>query len=423
MSQVKKVIVSTMVGNGLEWYDYALYGTFTALISKHFFPAGDEAVALIATFGIFAIGFVMRPLGAMFFGYIGDKYGRKNALALSIMLMAFPTACIGLLPTYREIGLWAPILLTVIRLVQGVAVGGEFGGSIVYLVEHASRRNKNLMGSLSMLSMLIGLLSGAMIAALLANTMSAEMFDTYGWRIPFILGFFIGIIGLYIRMKLDESPMYIEAQDAGHTSNTPVADAIRLNSAEIALGIGVYLAVTIPFYIQTVFMPSFLMKYLKFSSADALLIFSLSLLIMMLVAPVSAVLSDCKDREVVLKVLLIFYVAFAIPYIYMLEYKTFAIVLTSQLVFSAILGAYIAPIPTLAVELFPTKTRYTGMSLACNLAAAIFGGTSPILVTKMITLSGTNTPISLYIMLAAIGSFFCLVSIRTRRKRNLLHLV
>ncbi len=137
MSQVKRVIASTMVGNGLEWYDYALYGTFTALISKHFFPAGDDAVALIATFGIFAVGFLMRPLGAMFFGYIGDKYGRKNALALSILLMAFPTACIGLLPTYLEIGIWAPILLTVIRLVQGVAVGGEFGGSIVYLVEHA----------------------------------------------------------------------------------------------------------------------------------------------------------------------------------------------------------------------------------------------------------------------------------------------
>jgi MHS family proline/betaine transporter-like MFS transporter len=423
MSQVKRVIVSTMIGNGLEWYDYALYGTFTALISKHFFPPGDDAVALIATFGIFAIGFVMRPLGAMFFGYIGDRYGRKNALALSIMLMAFPTACIGLLPTYKEIGIWAPILLTVIRLVQGVAVGGEFGGSIVYLVEHASRKNKNLMGSLSMLSMLIGLLCGAMIAAVLANTMPPEQFDTYGWRIPFILGFFIGIIGLYIRTKLDESPMYIEAQEAGHTSKTPVADAIRLNISEIALGIGIYLAVTIPFYIQTVFMPSFLVKYLKFSSADALLIFSLSLLTMMVVAPVSAVLSDRKDREVVLKVILIAYVAFALPYIYLLEYKTFTYVLTSQLIFSAILGSYIAPIPTLVVELFPTKTRYTGMSLACNLAAAIFGGTSPILVTKMITLSGSNTPISLYIMLAAFGSFFCLVAVRTRRKKHLLHLV
>lgn len=128
MSQMKKVVASTMLGNGLEWYDYALYGTFTALISKHFFPAGNDAVALIATFGIFAIGFLMRPLGAMMFGYIGDKYGRKNALSLSILMMAVPTACIGLLPTYEMIGIYAPILLTLIRLVQGVAIGGEFGG-------------------------------------------------------------------------------------------------------------------------------------------------------------------------------------------------------------------------------------------------------------------------------------------------------
>jgi len=423
MSQIKKVIASTMLGNGLEWYDYALYGTFTALISKHFFPAGDDAVALIATFGIFAVGFLMRPVGAMFFGYIGDKYGRKNALALSILLMAFPTACIGLLPTYKEIGLWAPILLTVIRLVQGVAVGGEFGGSIVYLVEHASAKNKNQMGNLSILSMLIGLLCGAMIAAVLAHLLSPEDFDTWGWRIPFILGFFIGVIGLYIRTKLDESPVFMEAKEAGHTSDAPIKEALQHNYKEILLGIGVYLAVTIPFYLQTVFMPSFIVKFLKFSTADSLLIFTLSLLTMMVVVPISAWLSDNKDREVVLKVVLILYVAFAIPYVYLLETNTFVTVLIAQITFSVILGAYIAPIPTLVVELFPTKTRYTGMSLACNLAAAIFGGTTPILVTKMIALSGSNSPISFYIMVAALASFFCMASVRVRKHRDLLHLV
>lgn len=315
------------------------------------------------------------------------------------------------------------MLLTVIRLVQGVAVGGEFGGSIVYLVEHASPKNKNQMGSLSMLSMLIGLLFGAGIAAGLAHILPAEDFDAWGWRIPFILGFFIGIIGLYIRTKLDESPVFMEAKEAGHTSDEPIKEALQQNYKEILLGIGIYLAVTIPFYIQTVFMPSFMVKFLKFSTSDSLLIFALSLLTMMVVAPISAWLSDKKDREVVLKVVLILYVAFAIPYIYLLEQKTFAYVLTSQILFSAILGSYIAPIPTLVVELFPTKTRYTGMSLACNLAAAIFGGTAPIVVTKMITLSGSNSPISFYIMAAAFASFFCIASVRVRKHRDLLHLV
>lgn len=423
MSQMNKVIASTMVGNGLEWYDYALYGTFTALISKHFFPAGNDAVALIATFGIFAIGFLMRPIGAMFFGAIGDKLGRKNALALSIMMMAFPTACIGLLPTYASIGIWAPILLTVIRLVQGVAVGGEFGGSIVYLVEHAEPHNRNYIGSLSMLSMLIGLLSGAMMATALAAFMSPEDFDRYGWRIPFILGFFIGVVGLYIRSKLDESPVFIEAQAAGHVSEAPIKEAFKDDMQEILLGIGAYLAVTIPFYIQTVFMPSFMVKFLSFTQAEALWLFTLSLTTMMIVAPISAKLADKHDRELLLKMVLIAYVLFAVPYVMLLDYKTFTFALISQVTFSLILGAYIAPIPTMVVELFPTKTRYTGMSLACNLAAAIFGGTAPIVVTKLLTFTDSHLPIAFYIMLAATFSFVAVTMIKKRRQRGLMYLV
>lgn len=423
MSQMNKVIASTMVGNGLEWYDYALYGTFTALISKHFFPAGNDTVALIATFGIFAIGFLMRPIGAMFFGAIGDKLGRKNALALSIMMMAFPTACIGLLPTYASIGIWAPILLTLIRLVQGMAVGGEFGGSIVYLVEHAEPHNRNYIGSLSMLSMLIGLLSGAMMATALAAFMSPEDFDSYGWRIPFILGFFIGVVGLYIRSKLDESPAFVEAQMAGHISEAPIKEAFKDNTKEILLGIGAYLAVTIPFYIQTVFMPSFMVKFLGFTQAEALWLFTLSLITMMIVAPVSAKLADKHDRELLLKIVLIAYVLFATPYVTLLDCKTFTFAFISQVTFSLILGAYIAPIPTMVVELFPTKTRYTGMSLACNLAAAIFGGTAPIVVTKLLTLTDAHLPIAFYIMLAATISFVAITLIKKRRQCGLMYLV
>ncbi len=423
MSQMKKVVASTMLGNGLEWYDYALYGTFTALISKHFFPAGNDAVALIATFGIFAIGFLMRPLGAMMFGYIGDKYGRKNALSLSILMMAIPTACIGLLPTYTSIGIYAPILLTIIRLVQGVAIGGEFGGSIVYLVEHAKPANKNRVGSLSMLSMLIGLFFGTMISAVLAEVMSPENFDTYGWRIPFILGFFIGLVGLYIRTKLNESPVFIEAQEAGHVSESPIKETFKNNYKEVLLGVGLYLSVTIPFYIQTVFMPSFMVKFMHFSSADALLIYLTVLGVMMICAPISAILCDTHNRERLMKIVAVGYLLFAIPYIYLLDYKTFTFALVSQMVFASILAFYIAPIPTLVTELFPARTRYTGMSLACNLAAAIFGGTAPMLVTTLITKTESNYPIAIYIMFAAATSLFCVFEVKRRRDQKRLYLI
>ncbi len=423
MSQMKKVVASTMLGNGLEWYDYALYGTFTALISKHFFPAGDENVALIATFGIFAIGFLMRPLGAMMFGYIGDKYGRKNALSLSILMMAIPTACIGLLPTYSMIGIYAPILLTLIRLVQGVAIGGEFGGSIVYLVEHAKPANKNRVGSLSMLSMLMGLFFGTMISAVLAKIMSPEDFDTFGWRIPFILGFFIGLVGLYIRTKLHESPVFIEAQEAGHVSESPISETFKNNYKEVLLGVGLYLAVTIPFYLQTVFMPSFMVKFMHFSSADALIIYLIVLGVMMICTPISAMLCDTTNRERLMKIIAVCYLLFAIPYVYLLDYKTFTFALISQAVFASIIAFYIAPIPTLVTELFPARTRYTGMSLACNLAAAIFGGTSPMLITALITKTESNYPMAIYIMLAAAMSLFCVFEVKRRRDTKRLYLI
>ncbi len=423
MSQMKKVVASTMLGNGLEWYDYALYGTFTALISKHFFPAGDDTVALIATFGIFAIGFLMRPLGAMMFGYIGDKYGRKNALSLSILMMAIPTACIGLLPTYSMIGIYAPILLTLIRLVQGVAIGGEFGGSIVYLVEHAKPANKNRVGSLSMISMLIGLFFGTMISAVLAKIMSPEDFDMYGWRIPFILGFFIGLVGLYIRTKLNESPVFIEAQEAGHVSESPISETFKNNYKEVLLGVGLYLAVTIPFYIQTVFMPSFMVKFMHFSSADALTIYLIVLGVMMICAPISAILCDTKNRERLMKIVTVGYLLFAIPYVYLLDYQTFTFALISQVVFASIIAFYIAPIPTLVTELFPARTRYTGMSLSCNLAAAIFGGTAPMLITALITGTGSNYPIAIYVMIAAFVSLLCVWEVKRRRDSNRLYLI
>lgn len=411
---MKKVIISSMIGNGLEWYDYALYGHFAALISRHFFPAENPTVALIATFGIFAVGFLMRPLGAIFFGYIGDKHGRKNALALSILLMAVPTACIGLLPTYEMIGIFAPILLTLIRLVQGVAIGGEFGGSIVYLVEHAGEKHRNLIGSTSIISMLVGVLLGAAISTFLSEIMTEEDFTSYGWRIPFILGLFIGLVGLYIRSSLSESPVFLDAKETGHLCDKPVIETFKTNTSELLLAIGIYLAVTIPFYLQTVFMNSFMVKFLNFPVSDALLINTICLATMMIVTPISAWLCDKYDRQLILKLVCVAYVCFAFPLITLLNEHTFASALIAQLIFSSILAFYIAPIPTLLADIFPTKTRYTGMSLSCNLSAAIFGGTTPALLTWAIGRTGSNDVISYYLVAAAIVSFFCLLKIRTK---------
>jgi MHS family proline/betaine transporter-like MFS transporter len=416
---MKKVISSTMIGNGLEWYDYALYGQFAAILSTQFFPQSDPIVSLIATYGIFAAGFLMRPIGAMFFGYFGDKYGRKNALALSILLMAIPTACIGLLPTYEQIGILAPILLTLIRLVQGIAIGGEFGGSIVYLVEHANEKNKNLVGSASIISMLIGVLLGAVVATILSTQMDAESFNSWGWRLPFIFGLVIGLVGLYIRTHLDESPAFMDAKETGHISDKPVRETLQQNWQEILLAIGAYLAVTIPFYIQTVFMNSFMVKFLGFTHSEAFLANTISLITMMIAVPISAILCDKKDRERILKIVLIAYLVFAFPFIYLLETKILVMAILSQMIFATIIGFYIAPIPTLLCDIFPTKTRFTGMSLSCNISAAVFGGTTPVLLTWGLGAFNSNYIISIIVTAGILISLFCISKIRTKFHYNI----
>lgn len=412
---MKKVITSAMVGNGLEWFDYALYGHFAPLISRHFFPSDDPTVSLIATFGIFAVGFLMRPLGAIIFGIIGDIYGRRQALTISILLMAIPTACIGLLPTYETIGILAPILLTIIRLLQGAAIGGEFGGCVVYLVEHASEKHRNLIGSTSLVSALLGVLLGSGISSLLANVMESQFFETYGWRIPFILGLFIGLIGLYIRMHLSESPAFLDAKETGHLSDKPVSEVFRLNMRELLLAIGIYFAVTIPFYIQVVFMNSFMVKFLSFSVSDALTINTIAVITMIIATIISGYICDRYQRINLLKIVLLAYFIFAVPFIYMLNLSTFYYALSAQILFSIIVGFYIAPIPTMLVDVFPTRVRYTGMSIACNVCAALFGGTTPAALTYLLkTTEGNNYVISIYIILAALISLISIMKIRTK---------
>jgi MHS family proline/betaine transporter-like MFS transporter len=411
----KKVITSSMIGNGLEWYDYALYGHFAAIISRKFFPATDPAVALIATFGIFAAGFLMRPIGAIFFGYIGDKYGRKNALALSILLMAIPTACIGLLPSYETIGIAAPILLTIIRLTQGIAIGGEFGGSIVYLVEHAPEKYKNLIGSTSMVSLILGILAGAAVSTLMAKCMSPESFDEWGWRVPFILGLFIGLVGLYIRTHLDESPAFMDAKETGHLSDKPVKDTFVFHYKELFIAMGAYMCVTIPFYLQTVFMNSFMVKYLNFNIADALSVNTTSLIVVLFVIPLSAYLCDKFKRATVMKFIILAYALFAFPFMMMLQTGELVYAYAAQIIFGIIIGFYLAPIPSVLVDIFPIRVRYTGMSLACNIGAAALGGTTPALITWLIMKTDNYYVISGHILL---GCALSLWAVYAMQKRN-----
>lgn len=402
---MKKIVISGMIGNALEWYDYALYAQFAYIIGQKFFPKTDFVDIL--TFAVFAAGFIVRPLGGVLFGQIGDRFGRKIALVIGILLMAIPTAGIGLLPSYDTIGIAAPIILTIIRLIQGFSLGGEFSGCIAYIVEHSPIEKRGLAGSASFVSMCLGMLMGLGVAKLLAYFMLEENLYSWGWRIPFIAGLFIGLIGLYIRTHLSESPIYKAAKAQGCLSRTPFRETLFKYWREVLMAIAVYINVTAPFYTTTVFMKNF-MQSLGYNEQQGAFVCSIILITMTCIFPISAYVSDKIGRKPVIITGSIALILTIYPIFLALQSMNYTLAILSQIAFSAIIGVYMGPVPTLLVELFPTRVRFTGVALSYNLSAAIFGGTAPMIGAALYKFTGDKLALSYYLTALAI---FCLIVI------------
>ncbi len=417
---MRKVVISGMVGNGLEWYDYALYGQMAWLISRLFFPEGDATVKLIGAYGVFAAGFVIRPLGGILFGWIGDRWGRKQAMVIAVLMMAIPTGCIGLLPTYESIGIAAPILLTVIRLLQGLSLGGEFSGSITYIVEHAPPGRRARAGSASLISLNLGFLLGLLVTQGCMAVFGTEVFEAWAWRIPFLLGIVIGFIGFYIRTHCAESPVYEQAKQDGHLSKTPVRQALTRHPWQMLQGFAMYMTVTMPFYLTAIYFISFSQKQLSLSMPEALTLNAFNMLAMLAAYFPSAWLADRFGRKHVMTAgALIMMIA---VYPLFLNFSPGASLFTiglTQAAFALVLGFYIGPIPAVLVELFPTSVRYTGMAIAYNLAAAIFGGTAPMICEWLLGITQNPASIAWYVMLCNIASLTALWFYKDRWKEPL----
>ena len=407
MKANRKVIISGMLGNGLEWYDYAIYAHVAHIFAKVMFPASDDNSGLVLTYLAFAAGFISRPLGAIFFGRLGDKFGRKKALVASMMMMAVPTGCIGLLPTYASIGIAAPIMLLVLRIIQGLALGGAYSGSISYVVEHAPPTKRSIIGSVIKVSLVIGFLSGSLVSTLISSLISEEAFTSWGWRIPFILGVAIGFVGYYIRHHGEESPVYEQAKKDGTLSQRPVRDAFKKHSGLMIQGFLIYLTVTVPFYMIAVYMISYGHEILGLTSRHALMINSIAMASMLLTIRPAALLADKIGRRPVLMMGIISMALVFYPALTQMQPDSFLVnslgnfgaILVCQVAVAMTLGWYLAPIPATLVELYPTSIRYTGMSLAYNICA-IVGGFTPYISELLINRTHDSLSIT-YPMLAA----------------------
>jgi MHS family proline/betaine transporter-like MFS transporter len=393
-----------MIGNALEWYDFALYGYFATVLSGLFFPSEDRLASLMATFGVFAAGFIMRPLGAIVFGHIGDNIGRKTALLWSIYLMTVPTALIGLLPTYEQAGWIAPVLLTVIRLLQGLSMGGEFTGSMIFIIEHTNPQKRGFSGSWAPFSLLIGVLVGSAMATVISAILSPEALQEWGWRIPFILSIGGGVVGSYIRRTLTDPEQYTEMKEKRRHYSIPLVEVFREHFSKVLLVLLVDLMVAIGFFTVVSFIVSHLSAVIGFPKSTALFINTCSMTACAITIPISGWLADKVGRKPLMAGAAIAFAILGYPLFLGLAAGGVMVPCLCHVTLGILLGLYFAPIPAVLVEIFPTSARYSAVSLAHNLSMTIFGGTLPIVALALIQYTGHHAAPAFYLLFAALGS-------------------
>lgn len=397
----RRAVAAAVIGNILEWYDFAIYGYVATIIAHKFFPPGDEVSGLLATFATFGIGFAARPLGGILIGRMGDTRGRKAALLLTIFTMAIGTVGIGLIPSYEVIGVLAPVLLVLCRLLQGFAAGGEWGGATAFIVEWAPRNRRGYFGSWQQASVAGGLLLGSGTAALFSTLLTPDQMDAWGWRIPFILGIILLPVGLYMRANIDETPAYREARAE------PVAQArVRTPGWVLAAkAFGFTILWTVSYYVILYYMPTFTQKYAGLSRTESLWSNTLGLVVLAVVIPLMGLLSDRIGRKPMLLACCVAFVVLSYPlFAAMSGGAPLLTVMAIQIVFGIMIAMFSGPGPAAIAEIFPTHSRSTWMSTGYSLAVTVFGGFAPFIATWLISTTGSPLAPTFYLIAAGVVS-------------------
>lgn len=399
---LRKVIVAAGIGNFVEWFDFAVYGFLATTVAQQFFPSGDASAALLKTFAVFAVAFAFRPLGGLFFGMLGDKIGRKRTLAFTILLMAGATTIIGLLPTYAAIGVWAPILLTLIRCAQGFSAGGEYAGACAYLMEHAPRGKRAWYGSFVPVSTFAAFASAAIFAYALEASLPTEAMSSWGWRLPFLVAAPLGLVGLYLRWKLDETPAFQAVAEEDAVPHSPLKETLRNHGAAI-FALGAFISLTaLSFYMFTTYFATYLQVAGGLSRATALLVSLIALLFAAALCPLAGGFSDKVGRRTTVVTACVLLAVVVYPSFLMASSGSFAGSIIGVMLLAT--GAVLCNVVTAALlsETFPTRTRYTASAITYNMAYTLFGGTAPLMATWLIGLTGSNLAPAFYLIAIAL---------------------
>lgn len=402
---LRKVTTAAIAGTVIEWFDFAIYGFMAPIIAVTFFPEGSRVAGLLQTFAIFAVAFALRPVGGAYFGMMGDRIGRKRVLALTVILMSIATAAIGLLPNYHTIGIWAPILLTLARCLQGFSAGGEYAGAVTYVIEHAPREQRSRYSSWMPAATFASFALAALLSYLLTISLSNDAMLGWGWRVPFLVAAPLGLVALYIRSQLDESPLFQQVLDGPPTVHAPLSQTLREEWRSM-LRLGAYISLTaLSFYIFSTYMTTFLRAVVQMPSDTVLMTNVIALTIAAVMAPFIGRICDQIGRRPTMIASAVLLGGLAIPAYLIASNGTIFSALSAQLMLAV--GAVTANVVTavLLCEVFPTRIRYTASAVTYNVSYAIFGGTAPFVATGLIALTDNRLAPAIYITIVAVIAF------------------
>jgi len=413
------LILASSAAIVFEWYDFSIFVFYAVIFSKLFFPFGDDATSLLTTFIVFAVSFLFRPVGSFLYANIGDRYGRKKAFVLSVILMGIPTVGIGLLPDYQQIGITATVLLIILRIIQGISIGGERSTTVSFLVEHAPANHRGFFGSFSLFSTAFGIVLASAVTGFTATILNEKELIDWGWRIPFLVGGLTGFIAFYLRRNVEESESFVKLQKSRKISKKPLAEAISNYWKEILTVLGATIVMAVGFYMIFVYLVTFAVTSGKMELSSALNINTLNMAAMSIMMPLMGLLSDRIGRKPVLITGCVGMIAVSYYLFYIFYGSSFYLKILIQFTagtFNAMIGGALA---AFIVESFPTRVRMSGISLGHVVSFAVFGGTVPMVATYLVETTSIPTSPGIYLMICSFISLIVYIKMNETYRKEL----